>query len=319
MERLTTARTVVRDRRARSRGAARRILVVATAGYAVVGVFALVYGVVRSGWPDLTQVSSVTIAALAAAPLALALLWDRLGGFKAFGFEVTLTAAPARMDIEVIGALTERQYFSEDEAIVERITQAIARPEQELLELNLRDGNYWWSTRLFLLAALAEDYSRIQQLVFVERGGERGFVGMAVPGDIRRALAMVWPTLELSYQTIKKQPPPPKPSQPGASIPSRIVFGFADWNTFERGGKHVREEDLVVKVNATLLHDWLLAIGRPLTVDSVDWPGRSDPYLVRSLLFEFDAPYVALLRHRRLDRVVNRFDLAVRVARNTMR
>lgn len=276
--------------------------------------FALVYGLVRSGWPDLTQLSAVTVAVLAAAPLALALLWDRLGGIKAFGVEVTLTPASTRIEIEVVGAITREQSFDGRQAIADQITQAIVRREQELLNVNLRGGQYWYSTRLFLLAALAEDYSRIQQLVFMEQGGERIFVGMASPGNVRQALATLWPTLEEYYQEIKKQP---MPVQPGASRPSWIVMRWT-LGPFKRDGKPVSEENLRVKVNSACLREWLFAIERPLTTDSVDWPGTSDPYLVRSLLFEHNSPYVALLRHGRLDRVVNRLDLALRVARRAI-
>lgn len=46
---------------------------------------------------------------------------------------------------------------------------------------------YWWSTRLFLLAALADDYSNIKQLVFVENDDERSYVGMATPAAVRKA------------------------------------------------------------------------------------------------------------------------------------
>ncbi|HEY3011677.1 MAG TPA: hypothetical protein VGJ36_02935 [Gemmatimonadales bacterium] len=83
-------------------------------------------------------------------------------------------------------------------------------------------------------------------------------------------------------------------------------------------GAFLTELDLVVKVDRDSLHRWLFEIRRPLTTDSVDWQGITNSYLIRSLLFEFDSPYVALLRHGRLDRVVNRLDLALRVARRAM-
>jgi hypothetical protein len=191
------------DRLATIRAALPRGLVIALAGYAVVVVFGLAYGITRSRWPDLDQTPAVIAAVLAAAPLALALVWDRIASLKAFGFELALTSASMRTDMtdmQVVGAITERQYFSGEEALVEQITQAIVRPEQELLELNLRGGDYWWSTRLYLVAALADDYSRIQQLVFTEGGAAEAFVGMATPGDIRKALARGWPTLEISYR-----------------------------------------------------------------------------------------------------------------------
>lgn len=298
--------------------AASRILPVALAGYAVIGLFALVYGIVRWFWPGQTQAASIIIAALAAAPLALALLWDRLEGFKAFGLELTLIPSSVRMEpevVEVVGEITEQQTPDIDSltGIAEKITQAIARPEQELLELNLRDGNYWWSTRMFLVAALAEDYSRIRRLVFVERGDERAFVGMASPGDVRRALATEWPILELSYQEIKNNPPPvPSPS---ASEPSKIVVG---WNQhqFKSNNQRMSEDDpkLRVKVDTASLNKWLGKMGMRLTTESAEWRGITRPYFVQYLLVEFDSPYVALLLHRRLDRVVNRHDLALRMA-----
>jgi hypothetical protein len=330
MERPVTTQTSDRDRPARSLAVARRILAVveaappilavAAAGYAVVGLFALVYGIVRWGWPDLTQAFSVTIAALAAAPLALALLWNRLGGFKAFGFEITLTPPSAQMEPEVaavVGEITEDQSFNSDSLpyIVEGITQAIARPEQEVLELNLRDGNYWWSTRLFLLAALVEDYSRIQRLVFVEGGEERTFVGMAPPADVRRALALAtdWPILEQAYQNLRKNPP----STPGSEL-SRIVLGWSTYQ-FKQTWQVAPDEDLRVKVDTTSLRRWLALIGKRLTTEnSVEWHGITRRYLVRALLFQFDSPYVALLRQGRLDRIVNRLDLALRLAKRAV-
>jgi hypothetical protein len=306
--------------------AAPPILVVAAAGYAVIGLFALVYGIVRWGWPDLTQAFSVTIAALAAAPLALALLWNRLGGFKAFGFEIMLTPPSARMEPEVaeaVGEITGDQAFNSSslQYIVGRITQVIARPEQEVLELNLYDGKYWWSTRLFLLAALVEDYSQIQRLVFVEGGEKRTFVGMALPADVRRALATAWPVLEQAYQDIKLNPP----AAPGTEL-SRIGFRWSEYNfkpsdqVTPEEDRREKEEDLRVKVDTASLRKWLEATGKRLDRerDSVDWYGITRRYLVRSLLFQFDSPYVALLRQGRLDRIVSRLDLALRLAKRAV-
>ena len=230
------------DRLTTSLAAAPEVLIVALAGYAVVGLFALVYGIVRSGWPELGQPSSIAVAGLAAAPLALALLWDRLGGIKAFGVEVTLIRASTQIQAELVGALTQELYGDHLSTVAEQINQAIVRPEQELLSVNLRNGQYWWSTRLFLLAALAEDYSRIQQLVFMEQEGARIFVGMASPGDVRQALATVCPILEQPYQAIKKE----LLRQPSVSQPSMMVTGMVTgWaTTFERGGQPVSEETL---------------------------------------------------------------------------
>src|SRR5262249_34936364 len=104
--------------------AAGQMLVVAAAGYAVVGVFGLTYAFLRSRWPTLSQASAVNFAVVAAAPLALAMIWHRLTGFKLFGLEVSLSQATARIETGMVGAIAATQYFSGNEAIVERITQA---------------------------------------------------------------------------------------------------------------------------------------------------------------------------------------------------
>jgi hypothetical protein len=276
-------------------------------------VLGLTYTIIRIRWPNLGQSFAVTVGTLVAAPLALALLWDRLGGFKVLGIEVTLSQASSQVEAEVVGAVTATQYFSGKEAIVEQITQAIMRPEQELLEINLRDGGYWWSTRLFLVAALAEDYSGVQRLVFVEGGLARNFVGMAPPGQVRQALTTLRPILEPAYQQIKRDPP----AQPGVSRLGGIVLGWTQ-HAFRQNDHFLGEQDLVDKVSPALLSEWLAANGRFLEKASVDWTGITDPYVIRSLLFECDSRFVALLRDGRLDRVVNRLDLAVRVARRAI-
>ena len=74
----------------------RRSLVACAGGYAVVGLFAGALAIVDAGWRSLAISTKATIAAIAAAPLALGMLWPRLSGFKAFGFEVSPAQASAR-------------------------------------------------------------------------------------------------------------------------------------------------------------------------------------------------------------------------------
>jgi hypothetical protein len=103
----------------------------------------------------------------------------------------------------------------------------------------------------------------------------------------------------------------------GTSEQSRLVKRFVA-HTFEHEGRPVSETNIQVRVDATKLHDWLITIGRRLSVDSVDWSGVIGPELVRSLLFQFDGPYVSVLRQGRLDRVVKRLDVAIGVGRRAL-
>jgi hypothetical protein len=74
---------------------------------------------------------------------------------------------------ERVAGITTEEYYSGAPQIVERVTRAIISPEGELIEINLGAGDYWWSTRLYLLTALLSDYSKIEYFVFVEGGAER--------------------------------------------------------------------------------------------------------------------------------------------------
>src|SRR5437773_2200161 len=178
----------------------RGIAAPATGGYAVVGLFLSVYAVLRTWWPRLSDSNVVAFAALLAAPLALAFVWPRFAGFKAFGFEVSLADATVDLQADVAAAITTQQYFSGTQQLIDRFAELILRPQTEVIEVNLRgppvlpgQRDYWWSTRLYLLAALADDFSRVQTFAFVERWAERRFVGMARPSDIRTALAAASP------------------------------------------------------------------------------------------------------------------------------
>jgi hypothetical protein len=73
-----------------------------------------------------------------------------------------------------------------------------------LLTLDLRDGRYWWSTRLYAVATLAHEHTSLEWLLFVERGDQ--YVGMVRPAVLRRALAIAEPQLEEHYHEAKVPP-----------------------------------------------------------------------------------------------------------------
>src|SRR6476646_359463 len=75
-----------------------------------------------------------------------------------------------------------------------RPMQDLVRTGSELLQIDLRNGNYWWLTRLFLVAALTQDYTEVEALVFVQSATEPHFVGIASPRDVRKRLARTFST-----------------------------------------------------------------------------------------------------------------------------
>jgi hypothetical protein len=180
----------------------RRRIRIAAAGYAVAAIFAIGTGVVRALGAPLG--SALVVGALAAAPLAIAFVGERITGVKAFGFEISLKA----VEVPIAGDDTDvARHFSQ--AVMEGVTEEhtddsmvgseagglsnsftlLIEKGSKLLRINLRDNEYWWSTRIFLVAAIAEDYTDVEALAFVQSGDAQTFVGIASPREVREQLA----------------------------------------------------------------------------------------------------------------------------------
>src|SRR5438093_8670587 len=146
-------------------------------GYAFVLVFAVALGLIyylsniaheARGWSEPSLVV-VGIAAIVAGPLAVALLWERITGVRLLGIEVSLasirSAAPpidAAISQEFHEVQQQVQQFgplgtSGLKPIGERTKAAVRAESAELVEIDLGNGEVWWQTRLFLLAALMEE------------------------------------------------------------------------------------------------------------------------------------------------------------------
>ncbi|MGR3715883.1 MAG: hypothetical protein ACU0B1_03940 [Thermohalobaculum sp.] len=127
------------------------------------------------------------------------------------GVEITLSEAT--VDVPTLGegaledALADQQWFSGDHEILKQISKAVHAPDRELLEINLRSQPYWWSTRLYLEAALLVDYSQVRCIVFVEGDASRRYIGTTRPRQLREALAESMPCLETIYQQLANGEP----------------------------------------------------------------------------------------------------------------
>ena len=99
-------------------------------------------------------------------------------------------ARPKKFDLPE--KLTEKQDLQQfGSSLLPEIEEQVKKAAADIkgtncIEVNLLQGNYWWSTRLYLLACLAADLTQIRCIVFVD--GEGRFVGMASPAEVRRAL-----------------------------------------------------------------------------------------------------------------------------------
>lgn len=276
---------------------------VALAGYGLLALIGLAYVVVAALWAHGSDRQRILVAVVLAAPLVLGLLWPRLTGFKAFGVEITLAQATAPVDARIAAAIASPDIGSAAPQLVLQV-QALAEKKLEVAKVDLRDESYWWSTRLFLFAALADDFSDVDTFVFVSSADER-FVGMAPPPAVRHALAVLQPPLEPQYQALLAQ-------TAGRAPPERIAQIVFSWTAISFGA--TREADFAVRVSQTTLLD----AGLELETDAVQWRGYSTRPLLRALIEQFDGRWVALLRGPSFNRVVDRRSLAERIAASAL-
>ncbi len=101
--------------------------------------------------------------------------------FKFLSLEVSLAAAAEEVR-EQLASRIQEQRSSRTMELIHQIARLIQEGADELCLINLDHEDqpgYWWSTRLYLLSALAEDYTEITAFVYVDQGDRWRFIGMA--------------------------------------------------------------------------------------------------------------------------------------------
>jgi hypothetical protein len=302
-----------RLRRLLSTRSVRRRFRVVGAGYAVVVVFLVSLGVVRLVWPTLVVWAALALAAAVAAPLALAMIYDRLTGLKTPWFELTLAAVTV-MTVTVEApeepaAAVQQMKSSATRELVEYLSDVIGHGGIEAAQVNLGREPYWWSTRLYLLAALAADYTKIQRLIFVTGGAERRYIGMAPPAGVRTLLAARFPPYEQAYENLQANM---DRLQPSAGQVRDIAYR---WPTILENEVGSNEESVKEFVTEDCLRGWLDV---ELDPSRVEWDGLPENAIFYKVLNR-DVDYVALVESGRFDRVVNRASLAMSIATSALR
>ena len=163
----------------------RKRVAIALVGYGVLAVFGLAYLLLKRSAATLTTTQQLILSGVAVAPLVLALLWEHLKGVKVGQVEITWNEVTPPLEFELSSQIQDLE-ASVTPALSAAIRAAVGNSQLKLLAINLRSTPYWWSTRLYLLAALAEEYTYIERLVVVEQDAARVFVGMAAPVGVRK-------------------------------------------------------------------------------------------------------------------------------------
>jgi hypothetical protein len=156
----------------------------------------------------------------------------------------------------------------------------------------------WWNTRLHLIAALAEEFGRTGQFVFVD--ADRRFLTMASPTEIRRRLAQRWPDLERLYALFRKD-------SPTLDSVEQQLWQFPGAAAALLGKEESEAKEVVT---STDIQRNLGIVSDAEIVDSAD---KGQVFLQREILGR-NTPFVALVRNDRLEGIVDKGDLARRVA-----
>jgi hypothetical protein len=286
---------------------------VAGAAYTVLGLFAIALSVVRWAWSTVSVNDSIVLAALVAAPTVLGLVWSRLSGFKVYGVEVSLIQASTQLEAGLVDAVMV-QYYSDNRGLLELISKTLVGRE-EPVEIPLRRGEkpFWWSTRLFLVAALTMDYTRVQAFVFVEGQENRSFVGLARPSDVRANFGHQVPSFEDVYGELRARLDPGMPA-------TQEVEHLIEWwseHAFSQDGRQMTESEVRVKVDRVTLLEWMGQAGG-LDDRCVRWKGLQDRALLADIV-GFDGPYVPLVEHGRLHKVACRRAVVEEVAAKALK
>lgn len=177
--------------------------------YLAVFIFIVVYVVIIQiqSWFKLSaswQPVAVAFAALFAAPLIFALLWERITSIKAFDIEIGLSEVQIPTSDT---SLDKSKGKIPSPNVIQELSTDITNTiwlanETKLVKVNLATGRAWRIAYLYLLAAFLEDESEAQQIVFVDNynGQTESFIGLATPEAIRRTIGYKFPMLEELYR-----------------------------------------------------------------------------------------------------------------------
>ncbi|HEY6127278.1 MAG TPA: hypothetical protein VIW23_03765 [Candidatus Acidoferrum sp.] len=187
--------------------------------------------------------------------------------------------------------------------IIETIKE-VQKTKDEVLVVDLREGNAWIPPNLYFLASLAADRTAVRQVAFVEtRHAEEAFVGMCFPDDLRKVLAQKFPVLNQAAEQSKYQQLPLDQiiglqyfqalhnlyaASPGSTSPKDSWLDSAQ--LFALAGSYIQRQKIECKESLT----------------ECDY----------RLILNSNYPYTAVVKDELLESLISRDRVALLVARN---
>lgn len=300
---------------------------VAVAGYLVTVTFGAIFVIARlvAHQPQTVALGAALVMAL---PLAIAFAGDKIKSFKGFGIEVETKAASERVtEITLAVASDSADCLIADGAnsssvigpaqdgstgsIPTQVIKLINAPDSRIIELDLRDGEYWWVARLYLLSMLVADYTSVRRFVFTQEvAGVSVYVGMAVPTAVAEHIERTQPSIRGAYRAARSRAMAELGDTASAVRAVRAVeLICTHWpREVEKAGLDEMGPDRVSRVwLEKMLHD-------DLRWAAIDISDLTDGPLLQYKVLTSPEDYTTLVKDRQLTRVVGKRRLAEAIA-----
>jgi hypothetical protein len=256
-------------------------------------------GVARS------DVMLVTVLTFGVGLLFVASLWNRIQEFALAGvsFKLAATAVepPGIAPVEVVGAdFAGSTSFDNIAKEVDRISKA----GLGLVRIDLRQGDLWAATNLCLFVLLLADRSSAEVVVFSGQysAGPNTYLGVASVEQLAYRLTAGEPVLADAYRAVEMMPLEVSPG-----TPESLGIKFQA----ELTQRH-RLQDPTDMVDARRLHT---LAGKTLLTASVEGSGeQSLSKQEQREILTFPLSYVPITHHGRLDKVIDKGQLAEKIA-----
>jgi hypothetical protein len=169
--------------------------------------------------------------------------------------------------------------------------------EAQFIELQIAPTP-WWNTRLYLLASLAIEFNRTEGFVFMDEDGT--LLLIAKPSEIVYRLETRWPALKDAYFNLRN------------SITHIEHLGEQLWRYPGVVSEAFGIPEDIAK-HALTSHDLEYDLGIARVAEIVDVRGKGQNFLQMEILGR-QTQFVALVRERKLEGIIDREKLAHRVA-----
>ena len=272
------------------------------------------------GWIEIPPVLSFIVSLLCALPILIPFIWSRLTKLRLFDFEISLSDISASINQALPNELKDSKRIQlagtlAPDVVYQIINSIKSSSSSEIVEVNIGYGKIWLVTRLYLLATIADDYTDIKQITFLENfeGQDRSYIGMAPPKIVRKILALNYPVLEKAYRELRTQSVIYENSH---SVEDEMKWMVQNFGLFLQKHSPGDESELIMSGSKEWVTKDLLSesIWFDKYSQKIIWTDGIVNTILLYRIMKCTAPYVALIEDRELKRIVDRFDLALHIA-----